>query len=347
MRIWIDLTNSPHVLVMRPVIERLQADGHDVRVTARDFAQTIELCERLHIAHTAIGHHRGERLAAKFGGLASRSTALVRWALVETRAAGGARFDIALGHGSNDVSVAAATLRIPSSTMFDYEWASVQHHVNCRLARAVVVPDAIPPERLQQYGAAGKIRSYEGLKEEYYLADFNPDPAILVELALDSGRPLVVIRTPPEVSLYHRFANDLFADVLTRARDAATSDDGVQVVLLPRTADQRAELSSVPGFVVPPHAIDAQSLIAHADLVISAGGTMNREAVALGTPVYTTFEGRLGAVDERLIAEHRLSKLTDPAELSFAKRRDPGAESSRTRRDPALLVDLLLSPLTE
>jgi uncharacterized protein len=345
MRVWIDLTNSPHVLVMRPVIERLQADGHDVRVTARDFAQTIELCERLGIAHTAIGHHRGERLAAKFGGLASRSTALVRWALADVRAAGGARFDIALGHGSNDVSVAAATLRIPSSTMFDYEWASVQHHVNCRLARAIVAPDAIPAERLRPYGADGKIRPYAGLKEEYYLADFTPDPAILVELALDPSRPLAVIRTPPEVSLYHRFANDLFADVLARARDAA-GDAGVQVVLLPRTAAQRAELGSVPGFVVPPHAIDAQSLIAHADLVISAGGTMNREAVALGTPVYTTFEGRLGAVDERLIAERRLRKLSDPAELSFAKR-DPAATHSRTRRDPDVLVGLLLSPLTE
>ena len=345
MRVWIDLTNSPHVLVMRPVIERLHADGHDVRVTARDFAQTIELCERFDIAHIAIGRHRGERLAAKFGGLASRSTGLVRWALADTRAAGGQRFDIALGHGSNDVSVAAATLRIPSSTMFDYEWASVQHHVNCRLARAVVVPDAIPPERLQPYGAAGKIRSYEGLKEEYYLADFQPDPTILAELALVQARPLIVIRTPPEVSLYHRFENDLFADVLVRARTAA-ENDGVQVVLLPRTAAQRANLGSVPGFVVPPHAIDAQSLIAHADLVISAGGTMNREAVALGTPVYTTFEGRLGAVDERLIAERRLRKLTNPAELTFAKR-PLAAESSRTRRDPGVLVDRLLSPLTE
>jgi predicted glycosyltransferase len=344
MRVWIDLTNSPHVLVMRPVIERLRADGHDVRVTARDFAQTIELCERLHIAHTPIGRHRGERLAAKFGGLASRSTALVRWALADVRAAGGMRFDIALGHGSNDVSLAAATLRIPSSTMFDYEWASVQHHVNCRLARAVVVPDAIPPERLQPYGAAGKIRAYEGLKEEYYLADFIPDPAVLAELALDSQHAIVVIRTPPEVSLYHRFANDLFADVLARARAAAASE-GVQVVLLPRTAEQRAELGSVPGFIVPPHAIDAQSLIAHADLVISAGGTMNREAVALGTPVHTTFEGRLGAVDERLIAQRRLRKLTDPAELRFAKR-PPGKASSRTRRDPGVLVELLLSPLT-
>jgi len=144
MRIWIDLTNSPHVLVMRPVIERLGAEGHEVRVTARDFAQTLELCRRLGIEHTHIGHHRGERLGAKAIGLGSRSSALVRWAARDMRSAG-ARFDIALGHGSNDVSVAAALLRIPSSTMFDYEWATVQHNINCRLASAVVVPDAIPP----------------------------------------------------------------------------------------------------------------------------------------------------------------------------------------------------------
>ncbi len=348
MRVWIDLTNSPHVLVMRPVIERLLADGHEVRVSTRDFAQTIELCDRFGIDHVPIGRHRGERLAAKAGGLASRSSALVRFALADARAAGGRRFDIALGHGSNDVSVAAAALRIPSATMFDYEWASVQHHLNCRLARAVVVPDAIPAERLRPYGAEGKIRFYPGLKEEYYLADFEPDPAVLVELALEPERPIVVIRTPPEVSLYHRFENDLFGGVLARARDAAAA--GVQPVVLPRTDSQRAELTQVPGFVVPPHAIDAQSLIAYADLVVSAGGTMNREAVALGTPVYSTFEGRLGAVDELLIGTGRLRKLADPAELSFAKRDRAGAGGStapaRTRRDPRLLVELLLSPLT-
>ena len=148
MRVWIDLTNSPHVLVMRPVIDALRADGHDVRVSARDFAQTIELCERFGIEHTEVGHHRGGRLAAKARGLASRSAALVGWARAEQRAGGS--FDIALGHGSNDVSVAAAILRIPSTTMFDYEWARVQHNINCRLARAVVVPDAIPPERLRR-----------------------------------------------------------------------------------------------------------------------------------------------------------------------------------------------------
>jgi len=357
MRIWIDLTNSPHVLVMRPVIERLRADGHEVVVTTRDFAQTIELCERFAIPHTPVGRHRGERLLAKAGGLASRSSALVRFARADARAAAGRRLDLALGHGSNDVTVAAAVLRIPSATMFDYEWAAVQHHVNCRLARAVVVPDAIPPERLASYGAEGKIRAYPGLKEEYYLADFVPDPAVLVELALDPARPIAVIRTPPEVSLYHRFENDLFARVLRRARDAAA--EGLQPVALPRTASQRAQLAGEPGFVVPPHAIDAQSLIAHADLVISAGGTMNREAVALGTPVYSTFEGRLGAVDEQLIAAGRLRKLTDPDQLSFAKRPSTApagehpaaaeglhAAAARTRRDPLLLVELLLSPLT-
>jgi predicted glycosyltransferase len=338
MRVWIDLTNSPHVLVLRPVIEMLREDGHDVRVTARDFAQTLQLLERFGIEHTAIGRHRGERLADKAVGLASRSTALVRWA----RSA--RPFDIALGHGSNDVSVAARLLRIPCSTMFDYEWAAVQHHVNCRLAQAVVVPEAIPPERLDRYGARGKVRPYEGLKEEYYLADFEPDIAILDELALDRERPIVVVRTPPEVSLYHRFENDLFAEVLARLRDAAAGE-GVQAVVLPRTDAQRAELRGVPGFAVPERAIDAQSLIAYADLVISAGGTMNREAVALGTPVYTTFEGRLGAVDERLIAEGRLRKLALAAELDLTKR-DPTEHSPRIRRDPRRLLELLLSPLS-
>jgi predicted glycosyltransferase len=341
MRIWIDLTNSPHVLVLRPVIEALERDGHEVRVTARDFAQTLGLLRRFQIPHTAIGRHRGERLAAKAGGLALRSAALLRWA----RANG--PFDIALGHGSNDVSVAAALLGIPSATMFDYEWAAVQHHINCRLARAVVVPDAIPPERLDRYGARGKVRAYEGLKEEYYLADFQPDPGIFAQLELDPARPIVVVRTPPEVSLYHRFENDLFARVLERLRDAAAGVEGAQPVVLPRTDEQRTELAGVPGFIVPREAIDAQSLIAHADLVISAGGTMNREAVALGTPVYTTFEGRLGAVDERLIAESRLHRLRDPAEINLEQGPlgSARAEGARIRRDPRVLVDLLLSPL--
>jgi predicted glycosyltransferase len=329
VRVWVDLTNSPHVLVMRPLIALMRADGHEVEVTAREFAQTLELLDRFGIEHAAVGRHRGGRLASKAWGLAARSAALARWAR-------GRGFGLAVGHGSNDVTVAARLLGIPSATAFDYEWATVQHNVNCRLARAVVVPEAIPPERLYRYGARGKLRRYPGLKEEYYLADFEPDRAVLEDLGLDEALPLVVVRTPPEVSLYHRFQNPLFRRVLERLRD-------VQTVVLPRTAAQREEIVRLGPFTVPERAVDAQSLVAFADLVISAGGTMNREAVALGTPVYTTFEGKLGAVDERLLREGRLRRLEEPAQVTVEKRSETGVE--RVRRDPRELITHLLSAL--
>ena len=328
MRVWIDLTNSPHVLVMRPVIEALRRRGDEVLVTARDFAQTLGLLERFRLDHTAIGHHRGGGLTAKGLGLASRSGALVRWAR-------GRRIDLALGHGSNDVSVAAALLRIPAVTSFDYEFAHQQHQINCRLCERIVVPAAIPADRLRPYGATeAKLRRYEGLKEEYYLADFEPDPAVLHELGLDPAEPLAIVRTPPAVSLYHRFEAPVFTEVLQKLR-------GEQVVVLPRTAEQRAELAG-KGFVVPEQAIDAQSLIAFADLMISAGGTMNREAVALGTPVWTTFEGRLGAVDEALIAEGRLKRLTSADEIVLERRDSGGPSVPRVRRDPEIFTDLFV-----
>jgi uncharacterized protein len=332
LRAWFDLTNSPHVLVLRPLIAALQADGAEVAVTARDFAQTVALCERFGIDCDVIGRHRGAKLGAKAIGLADRSLALWRYGR-------GRRFDIAIGHGSNDISVAAAALRVPRSTMFDYEWAKVQHTVNCRLCQAVVVPEAIPDERLYPYGARGKIQHYAGLKEEYYLADFEADPAVLDELGVDAAQPIAVVRTPPSVSLYHRFENDLFGDVLLALREQA------QVVVLPRVDAQRAELAKAGGFIVPERAIDAQSLIAYGDVVVSAGGTMNREAVALGTPVYTTFEGRLGAVDEWLIREGRMAKLTSASEVVVAKRvgETPGVD--RVRRDPRELLALALAPL--
>ncbi|MEA2169968.1 MAG: uncharacterized protein QOF76_3268 [Solirubrobacteraceae bacterium] len=331
MQVWIDLTNSPHVLVMRPVIEELRRRGADVTVTARDFAQTLALCERFGIEHEAIGHHRGGKLAAKALGLFDRSVTLTRWARKRN-------FDIALGHGSNDITVAAAVLRIPCSTTFDYEWARVQHTVNCRLAQAVVIPDAIPPERMDRYGARKKLQRYPGLKEEYYLADFEPENGVFEELGLDPTVPFFVVRTPPDVSLYHRFENPLFGRVLERLRDEGP------VVVLPRTAEQRAELHRAGGYIVPERAIDAQSLVARAQLMVSAGGTMNREAVALGTPVYTTFEGRLGAVDERLIAEGRLRRLIDPDAIDLDGRRTSAPED-RVRRDPAVFTDLLLQPV--
>ena len=251
------------------------------------------------------------------------------------------RFDVALSHASHELPLAARSLGVPSSYAFDYEFARTQHALGCRAATRVVVPEAIPQGRLDPLGArARKVRRYPGLKEEYYLQGFSPDARVLDRLGVDGSRILAVVRTPPEVSLYHRHGSPLFAEVLERLG----SDPAVHAVVLPRTAGQRASIraASLPSLLVPARAVDALSLVALADLVVSAGGTMNREAVALGTPVYTTFSGRIGAVDERLVAQGRLRRLTDPSGI-VVERKPAGA--ARQTRDPALLLDVLLTAL--
>jgi uncharacterized protein len=334
MRIWIDMTAPAHVLVFRPVIARLRAAGHEVSVTARDYAQTLELL-RLHgIDHTAFGRHGGAGRAQKVASLASRTNWMRRF---------GARhhFDLAIGHGSNDLALAAAMLRVPAANTFDYEFAVQQHNIGCRLARRVLTPDRIPPERLTRYGVGpGKLVQYPGLKEEYYLADFEPDEGVLDRLGVDRSRIVVIFRPPPDVSLYHRKSNPLFPQVLSYLGH----HEGVHAVVVPRTEAQRAYVRglALPSLIVPDGAVDAQSLIALADLVISAGGTMNREAVALGTPVYTTYGGRLGGVDEALIREGRLRPLTDPRAIELRKR-EPGGNVER--RDPQVMTDLFLGTL--
>ncbi|HUG65291.1 MAG TPA: DUF354 domain-containing protein, partial [Gaiellaceae bacterium] len=271
--------------------------------------------------------------AGKMRAMAGRLRGLRRFASEQ-------RFDLALSHASHELPMVARSLGVPASYAFDYEFARVQHGFGCRAARSVVVPEAIPQGRLDRLGArTSKVRRYAGLKEEYYLHGFTPDTSVLDELGLDRERVLVVVRTPPDVSLYHRHANPLFAGVLERL----ANDGAVQAVVLPRTAEQRDAIrASASSLVVPEHAIDAQSLVALADVVVSAGGTMNREAVALGVPVVTTFSGRLGAVDEMLVRDGRLRALTSAGELAPA-RREPG-ERPRTR-DPEELLDLMLSSL--
>jgi predicted glycosyltransferase len=331
VRIWIDLTAPAHPVVFRPIVERLRAAGHDVDVTARDYAQTLALTRRLGLEHRAVGAHGGAKRSRKLVSLLSRSLELWRWARRR-------RFDLAAAHGSNDLAVVAKVLGIPAVDMFDYEWATLQHNVGCRPARRVMTPDTIPPERLRRYGVTdAKLAQFPGLKEDYYLADFAPDHAVLDELGLDPARVLVAVRPPPDVSLYHRKANRLFPQVL----DHIGRDPGVQAVVLPRTEQQRRFLQwlSLPSLVVPDHAVDGQSLVALVDLVVSAGGTMNREAVALGTPVYTTYGGRLGGVDEALIREGRLRPLSDPRAIELVKRDGP---ATLRRRDPQVLVDLVL-----
>jgi predicted glycosyltransferase len=331
MRIWVDLTAPAHPVVFRPLLARLRARGHEVLVTARDYAQTLDLCRMHAIEPTVVGAHGGGSLTSKAVSLAGRTARLHRHVR---------RFapSLAVAHGSNDLALVARLLGVPACNTFDYEWATLQHNVGCRLARRVLVPEAIPLERLRRYGVtAQRLRQYPGIKEEYYLADFEPDRGLLGRLDVDHQRTVVVVRPPPDVSLYHRRSNPLYIQVLQHIGH----DAGVHAVVIPRTQAQRSALRAMalPSVIVPEGAIDGQSLIALADLVISAGGTMNREAVALGTPVYTTYGGRLGAVDEALIRDGRLRPATDVRAIEIVKhqRREPTA-----RRDPDLLVDMML-----
>jgi predicted glycosyltransferase len=335
VRVWIDVTNSPHVPFFRPLISLLQGRDHEVLVTARSFAQTLELLDDGGIPHDVVGPpHGGAGRFGKARAMTSRLRALRAWARHR-------QIDLALSHASHELPLTARTLGIPSAYAFDYEFARAQHGLGCRAATVVVVPDVIPQQRLDRLGArAAKVRSYPGLKEEYYLHGLLPDPGVLDRLELDRARVLVVVRTPPEVSLYHRHGNPLFTDVLERLGTEPT----VQAVVLPRTPEQRAAVAErgLPGLVVPTRALDAQSLVALADLVVSAGGTMNREAVALGTPVYTTFAGRLGAVDEQLVAEGRLRSLRSADDLVLEAKQTSRPPSTR---DPALLLDCFLAAL--
>jgi predicted glycosyltransferase len=319
------------VLVFRPLIKLLRERGDEVEVTAREYAQTVQLLELHGIEADLIGRHGGRSRVGKLGTMLTRLAGLRRWAR-------GRDFDAALAHGSHHLTMTARALGIPSSTTFDYEFATVQHQLGCRAATFVVVPEAIPPERLERYGVhPPKLRRYEGLKEEYYLADFEPDRRTLEPLRLDPERVIVAVRTPPDVSLYHRKSNRLFPQVLNHLGH----QEEVQAVVLPRTEEQRDFVRglSLPSIVVPEEAVDAQSLIAASDLVVSAGGTMNREAAALGVPVYTTYGGRLGGVDEMLIREGRLRPLTDPRALELAKR---DGDTGRVWRDPRHMLELLL-----
>lgn len=329
MRVWIDVTNSPHVVIFRPLIARLRARGHEVTVTAREFAQTIGLLERFGIEHVSVGAHGGGSSRGKAQAMAGRSAALIRFARRE-------RFDLAVAHGSTDQPIAARAAGTPQVTMFDYEFAKVMHHWNGRLATRVLVPSAIPEEALSGYGIRPpKLVRYPGLKEEYYLADHAIDDGVLAELGLDPTRLIAVVRPPPEVTLYHRGAStDLFAATLERL----LGEPGVQTVVLPRTEEQRAALAGGAA-IVPGHAIDGPSLVAAADLVISAGGTMNREAAALGVPAYTPFAARLGAVDRRLIEEGRLRRLESPGDVVLERRE---RDAPPPLRDPEVLLDLIV-----
>jgi len=327
------MTNVAHPIVLRPLVELLERDGHQVEITARPLSHTLELLDAWGHAYVPVGRYGG---ASKAGKARAAGDRIARLALFARRR----RFDYALAHASADLPPVCRALGILNTTMFDYEWATLQHHVICRLATRVLVPEAIPSERLRRYGARPpKLVRYPGLKEEYYLADFEPDRSVLEKLRLPAGEPLCVVRTPPSYALYLGGSeNELLPPLLRRLERQRC-----WTVVLTRTAEQRAAVNSLglERTITPARAQDGRSLVALADALVSAGGTMNREAAVLGTPVWSIFEGPLGGVDELLVREGRLKILRHPEQLTV-ERKPPDSFERRVRRDPADLLSLAL-----
>ena len=309
MRIWIDLANSPHVPFFHALIPEFRSRGHLVELTARDFAQTVELAAKAGMMAHVIGGHGGASITGKAGNLLGRASGLRKWAR-------GRGVDLAVSHNSYAQIAAAAALGIKSVTLMDYEHQPANHFA-FRTASRVIVPAAFPAAELNKYGAtARKVKRYHGTKEDVYLADFKPDPAFadtLRKLNIASDDVLVVARPPAREALYHRFENELFDRAIEHVRTAPR----VKIILLPRTEAQRAAYQerALPGVIMPATALDGANLIAAADLVLSAGGTMNREAAALGVPAISVYAGKWAAIDEELMHEGRLERITSAPEI--------------------------------
>lgn len=338
MLIWIDLANSPHVPFFRALIPEFERRGAMVETTAREFAQTIEMAEVAGLAPVRIGRHGGRALSGKAGNLVGRAAALRKWAR-------GRGFDLAVSHNSYAQVAAARSLGIRCVTLMDYEHQPA-NHLAFRLASRVIVPRAFPEESLRRYGArARKVRRYDGTKEDVYLADFTPDPRFVETLAALGVVPddvLVIVRPPARDALYHRFENELFNELLERL--AARS--GVKIILLARSSEQRAMYSGRPGganLILPVAALDGANLIASADMVISAGGTMNREAVALGVPAATIYAGRWAAIDEELVREGSLRRIATREDLdALIVEKKRGVHARRAMQVRSEVVRLIL-----
>jgi len=316
MRIWVDLANSPQVLFFRPLIPEMERLGHEVTITSRYFAQTVELANHFGLDHIPIGGHGGKRLRKIGVAILGRSWKLFCFAWNK-------KFDLAISHNSYAQALAAKALGIPFVTSMDYEHQPA-NHLCFRLARKVVVPEFFPKEDLRRFGVKGrKVARYRGTKEEVYLADFSPQPGFLDTLNIPKEKILVVMRPPGTWALYHHFENPLF----DLALEHVANTPGTQIVFLPRIAFQGDSVRGLgySNVFVPPHALDGPNLMYHADLVISGGGSMNREAAVLGTPTYSLFKGKLAAVDRYLIEKGRLRHIDSEEgveRIAICKKRD-------------------------
>jgi len=338
MKIWIDLANSPHVNFFLPIIQLLNSCRHNLFITMREYAQTVSLGKKYGIEGMIVGKHGGRNLTTKFFNFIMRSRQL-------QLAVKGKAIHLAVSHNSYTNIIAGRLVGARVVTLMDYE-GQPANHLAFRLAHKIIVPDCFPDQALRRFGADGKkVYKYNGFKEQIYLSGFAPDESFFTDLVtnceLDKSRDLskkvlVTVRSPATMAIYHRFENPLFEKLLA----ALNRNPEVLAIILPRVSQQAEDIKSkFPNLVVPKKPLDGRNLCHYSDLVISAGGTMNREAAILGTPAYSIFGGRQPAVDKRLIAMGRMAHIGNEKDLSkirFEKKR-PG----RSLINPDLLKEVV------
>jgi predicted glycosyltransferase len=315
-------------LFFAPIARHLSTRGDDVLVTARRFAQTAELAGRLFDDPVVMGSGSRASLAGKVTNLGDR----VRSLIPVVRRFGP---DVAVSHGSYDQPIVSRILGVPQLSMVDYEHHPGTHLL-FRLATRLLLPTAFSSELVLSHGGRRKTWRYRGLKEEVYLTGFAASPSQRVDLGIaEHHGPVVTVRPPAVGALYHRHENPLWVALIDRLR----SQPEVLALVLPRHPSQVAELTSIlaaPHVRVLDHVVDGPALVWWSDAVISAGGTMNREAVAMGTPVWSVFSGKLGAVDAALIAQGRMRRLESPDDVSHVEIR-----SRQRRGNPRFTNDVL------
>ena len=335
--IWIDLDNSPHVPFFAPIIKKVKKRGYTVTLTARDCFQVCGLADLHGFKYLRIGKHYGKNKALKVGGTIYRSLQLVR-------RASNAKPSLALSHGSRSQVFASKMLGIRSSVIIDYEYTKGLPGIS---PDALIVPELIF-DGMKSHSS--RLFTYPGIKEDVYVPDFVPDPGILEVFGIDTENLLVTIRPPATEAHYHNpEAEVLFAEAV----DYLGSLDGVRIFILPRNEKKQgdfiksrwAEWCNSKRIIIPEHVVDGLNLIWHSDLVISGGGTMNREAAALGVPVYSIFRGKIGAVDRYLSNTGRLTLIEKPedvrAKIKVVHRNKPKEAAKRDHKTLNRIVDAI------
>jgi uncharacterized protein len=318
MKIWIDLENTPHIPFFRPIIRELERRGHQVVLTARDAFQVCELADRCGLAYRKVGRHYGKNRFLKVWGLGWRSLQLLPFLVSERPAVG-------LSHGSRAQILLCNLVRIPTVLIMDYEHAQTPFLLRPRWE---IVPDVLLQESLH-CRKRERVRSFNGIKEDVYAPEFRPDPALRQQLNLNGSEVVVTVRPPANEAHYHNPESEtFFVEFMSRV----CSTPGTKAVLLPRNKSQEAQIrANWPSWfknsqvIIPREAVDGLNLLWHSDLVVSGGGTMNREAAALGVPVYSIFRGKSGAVDRHLQSEGRLKmieRIEDVTDKILLRRRN-------------------------